>query len=491
MRHLLHFLLLGFLAVLDCTQTTGGGDDVATGRATGRLYFKDGSVAARCRVSAVPSDLVPGSNPYGYGYETSTDDSGRYYFDSVSKGRYNIYGLKDTLGSYREDVGLGARVDSGNPLSDTLKPNGGITGIVKLSASTDSRPILIMMIGGTMIRWPDDSSGHFSMKGLAEGNYKIRFLATDPRYKVLDTSFSVLSGKLTDVGTVTLTGPDTIQVRDSVTSGVWGPNTTYLLMSTVNVPPGKRLVIREGTHIVFMGEFGFNVDGSCFAQGTVTNRIVFTHYFARTSNVVCNGGMGTTDFSQVHSADSVVFRHCTFDASPINFHLRPLPSRMYIEFKNCIFQHTPNDISISSDISPTDSVSPGLRAVMEHNVFYDIANFAAANNPGTGYAAIAIYKYLSTDLDYSNQLCRVANNIFYNIQCGEYKIGDSLHLYSQNCYFDLHPNTLPVDNASRMNSIMGNPKFIDINNSDFRLAPDSPCRGAGSDGKDMGIEFNQ
>jgi hypothetical protein len=207
MKPSLQILMLAFLTAFECshpTQMAGGGDEVTTGR----LYYQNGSFAAHCQVIAVPSNGVPGSGSLSQ-FETVTDSLGQYSFNSVPEDTYNIYGKKDTLASYLEAVELGNFKEKYVVPNDTLKPIGGISGIVRLSASPDSRIVLILMIGGTMISWPDDGAGHFSITDLAEGSYQIRFLATDSRYQVLDTSFSVKSGQNTDVGTILLTIPMT------------------------------------------------------------------------------------------------------------------------------------------------------------------------------------------------------------------------------------------------------------------------------------------
>jgi hypothetical protein len=60
-----------------------------------------------------------------------------------------------------------------------------------------------MILGGSTITWPEDIGGRFTINGLAQGSYTIRFLSTLP-YPVLDTTFNVISGKINDIGTITL-----------------------------------------------------------------------------------------------------------------------------------------------------------------------------------------------------------------------------------------------------------------------------------------------
>jgi hypothetical protein len=196
-----YFPVIALLLSLQCsrpTQISGGGDDVVTGY----LYYQNGKAAANCQVTAVDTNMVPIA---GQSYSTTTDSLGRFFLDTVPLGAYNIYGKKDSLGSYLESVALGRNRNGTGLLYDTLRPTGSLSGVVRLSATPDSRITLIMVIGSTMITGPSDSSGDFSFTGLPQGTYRFRFLTIDSQYEVLDTTFSVLSGKNTDVGLIELT----------------------------------------------------------------------------------------------------------------------------------------------------------------------------------------------------------------------------------------------------------------------------------------------
>lgn len=201
MKQSLQFLLLVFLATFGCshpTQITGGGDDVVTGR----LYYQNSEVAAYCQVFAVPSNSV---QPFGptLQIQTITDSIGRFSFASLPTDTYNIYGIKDSLASYLTGVevrNIGKKII----IIDTLKPTGSIKGVVLLAPQGDSRRVLILVMGSYLLTSPDDSFGNFTLNNLAPGNYRIRFLALDSQYPVLDTTFSVVSGITRDIGTIVL-----------------------------------------------------------------------------------------------------------------------------------------------------------------------------------------------------------------------------------------------------------------------------------------------
>jgi hypothetical protein len=202
MKGFLYLLIIAAMILQHCDRadqlSSDGGGDVVT---TGKVYLPNGSNASNCTMTAVPSNAIPGSDmniPI-----TTTDASGQFVFKDLLIETYNLFAKKGDYASYRKNVQLG-NVERQVLPNDTLKPVGSLTGIVKLSASADSRSVLILVIGGTTASWPNDSSGGFSIPGLAEGTYRIRFLALDYKYDILDTSFNVISGQATDVGTIQL-----------------------------------------------------------------------------------------------------------------------------------------------------------------------------------------------------------------------------------------------------------------------------------------------
>ena len=201
MKRFLYLLTIFTVILQNCDRvdkvSLDGGGDVVT---TGKVYLPDGSTASNCTMTAVPSNAVPGSDmniPV-----TTTDTGGRFVFKDLLLETYNLFAKKGDFASYRKNIQLG-NIERQVLPNDTLKPVGSLSGVVKLSASSDSRSVLILVIGGTTASWPNDS-GWFSISELAEGTYHIRFLALDYKYEIIDTSFTVISGKATDVGTIQL-----------------------------------------------------------------------------------------------------------------------------------------------------------------------------------------------------------------------------------------------------------------------------------------------
>jgi len=62
---------------------------------------------------------------------------------------------------------------------------------------------------------------------------------------------------------------------------------------------------------------------------------------------------------------------------------------------------------------------------------------------------------------------------------------------SRNCYHEVGEFRNFGDAAADPDSIKADPKFVDAASGDYHLAPDSPCRGKGPDGKDMGVQWDK
>lgn len=57
-----------------------------------------------------------------------------------------------------------------------------------------------------------------------------------------------------------------------------------------------------------------------------------------------------------------------------------------------------------------------------------------------------------------------------------------------NCWYNPN-NPNPVSGNLGLHSIIKDPRFVDIVNRDYRLQTDSPCKGTGENGKDMGYPY--
>jgi alpha-L-fucosidase len=209
-------VVAGIMAIFFSCQSERTGGPVSANhdeQLYGYLYNSDGSPARNAKVVLVASDYIPsvtlfkktsGSSISAGKVDGVTDQDGRYSFSSIPEGTYNIFGEDNGNASYHPSVSILSGKNSFEAARDTLNLPGSIQGIVFTDTPSDSRKIFILIIGGYIARWPDDSAGNFNIKNMAAGTYKIRFLTADTSFKILDTVIHVSSGEVTDLGKIVL-----------------------------------------------------------------------------------------------------------------------------------------------------------------------------------------------------------------------------------------------------------------------------------------------
>ena len=84
-----------------------------------------------------------------------------------------------------------------------------------------------------------------------------------------------------------------ITVPNGYYSGTWAGDTTYVVTGDVYVNHGQTLTIGAGAVIKFQGNYMMRVEGSLFANGTVTDSIIFEPYDA---NATSDGQWGGLKF---------------------------------------------------------------------------------------------------------------------------------------------------------------------------------------------------
>lgn len=178
----------------------------------GYLYNSDGTPAKNAKIVVVPSEYIPDtlsaklekSSGTSFKIEGETDQNGKYSFSTVSAGTYNVFSERNGTVSYHSLVQINSGKNPSALTNDTLGIPGSIEGCVLTNPASDSRKIFILIIGTYVARWPDDSTGKFSIKNVAAGTYKVRFLTTDTSFQIFDTTIQVSSGKITNIGRIVL-----------------------------------------------------------------------------------------------------------------------------------------------------------------------------------------------------------------------------------------------------------------------------------------------
>lgn len=474
-------------------QTTQFAQEQKSEKAFGYIYKQDGTAAPGAIVTLVRSDYIPSgqgvSKKMATSITTSTDKKGKFVFDNLSAGIYNLFGFagngSDAL--YKSSISI-YDSDSGKCIvNDTLRPTHILRGKIQFSPYTDSRSVLILMMGSTRMTWPQDGLGNFTFTNLAEGTYQIRFLPTNPAYSIFDTSFKVPYVDTFDIGTINLfgnqfdtLGSDTIVVRGRPSiSGTWGPNKTFKIMCNVEIPQSQRLEIKEGTHIVFMGNYNFVTNGNCIVHGTVDNPVIFTYGFNyagvgwKLGNSSVNDGYGYND--PYLKPDSLVFENCIIEnCEQPYFELNAYKAEFYFEMRNCILRYLKDGIQVSFVGDDGVINTFGKRIVIRNCVFHDMQ----LENIQCGID----FLHKGSISCKHDTIVQVTNNIFFHEQWNAaFKC-----YFPHNCY-DSTPFTSDADPTC----VFADPQFVNFQKGDYHLIPASPCRGAGLNGEDMGLKFDK
>ena len=231
--------IAAFMALFSACQSIRTGEPIsanANEQLYGYLYNSDGTPAISARVSLVPSNSIPTTSLLKTAHAKTaadaqpiasaatsdgiTDKNGRYSFAYVPTDTYNVYGEGKGTVSYHAFVAISS--DKKNILiaSDTLNLPGSIKGTVITKPPSDYRKIFILVKGGYVVRWPEDSAGRFTIPTMAQGKYQIRFLSVDQNIPVFDTTVSVFPGKETDMGTITLGGNNSNQLNQATIDSI-------------------------------------------------------------------------------------------------------------------------------------------------------------------------------------------------------------------------------------------------------------------------------
>lgn len=173
------YLALSFFVFLGClfdSQQAGTVDNVDTAT----IYYPDGTPAPLAKVSVYKVNDTTRTPVQTY----TTNNQGELAFKSLPKGEYNVIAQKtksnqESLVAYTESVLL----NDNNPqnISDTLETSLAITGLVGLQKGDDPRTVTVQALGSNFYS-NVNASGHFTLTGLARGNYTLALKSTLPGY---------------------------------------------------------------------------------------------------------------------------------------------------------------------------------------------------------------------------------------------------------------------------------------------------------------------
>ena len=295
---------------------------------------------------------------------------------------------------------------------------------------------------------------------------------------------------------------------------------TYKVTGNISIVEGQTLTIEPGTTLRFATDVEFEIRGDLQALGTISDSITFESYNEQSTwsgikqygnmdiafaNVLYSSASGITAYGSGSVFNSNI-SHNTADYSGGGVYLNGENSSVH--WSNCIFsynsaqqggaihidivtKHSSNRIRplITNCIFHHNQASSGAGISFrlqfhEYDLYPIISNCTFAQNTGTALQTV------TNGILPSISNCVIANNSGRGISFG----GNGYHFVGYNCLYNNSggnfgnaPAFIGQDITTNANgndcdafkNIQLDPLFIDADNNDFRLLPQSPCIEAG------------
>ena len=189
-NRILSVLAVFFLAV--CFVHCDNGGSELPNELHGVVVTNNRAPAANVKVGLYSINYIPADSANaGQAWTTKTDASGKYAFKNIPSGRYNVVGLQDSLGFFRDSISVSGAAEIGR---DSLGLLGTLSGTVQLQPQDEPRNAVIQVMG-TDNYVNVDSSGRFTLSGLAGGFYRLRVSVSLPNYVPLFKEVQAHAGK--------------------------------------------------------------------------------------------------------------------------------------------------------------------------------------------------------------------------------------------------------------------------------------------------------
>lgn len=184
-----HLLVLLFLLLYSCGSMVNSGSSTET---IGLIVDGKGTPISGAVVTIVREDY----NPQSGGVEFDpilSDENGKYSLKGVDDGIYNVHFKKDGTRALRSGLVI-VDNDSIRYITDTLRPGGGLKGVVQHQNGDNHKGIFLLFMGTERYASTIDSAGNFLVDNLAEGDYSLKLLSELENYESQTITVSVLSG---------------------------------------------------------------------------------------------------------------------------------------------------------------------------------------------------------------------------------------------------------------------------------------------------------
>jgi hypothetical protein len=191
------FCALATVLLLVCAPTTvsssgnGGSTTTDNAKVVGAALYADGIPAKKASVRIRPEAYVRGFGPEPDSvirHDTTTDEGGRYFIDSLKVGKYHIEINDKTSAAFLLSCDIATKEDSIVRPADTLRSYGNISGKVD-STTLKKASLFVQVFGLDRIVKVDSVTGAYNISDLPPGEYKLRVVSTDTGFKpiVIDT----------------------------------------------------------------------------------------------------------------------------------------------------------------------------------------------------------------------------------------------------------------------------------------------------------------
>jgi hypothetical protein len=187
MKKLIALLAILLLTLCTSDKITGTTDEQLTVKAM--ISNPDGSAAVGATVKLFKVD----DSLKTPAFTTVTDTDGQYAVSGVTQGTYNIWAEKDTLVAFQDSIIL-ANTDTRIP-DDTIYPAGSFTAVVGMQPNDDPRGVIVQILGSDLYDDNVQADGHFTIKGIASGSYRLRLTTTLPNYATTFSSITAHGGQ--------------------------------------------------------------------------------------------------------------------------------------------------------------------------------------------------------------------------------------------------------------------------------------------------------
>jgi hypothetical protein len=274
-------LLLGGLVFLSACLFQGEGPSRQQSKGLNGYFLNvQGQPLQGVKVKAIPTKefrlaKVTASHVNEHVDSVFTDGLGRYSFEDLPSGDYNLvgeYGMGELAIlipdiQYRESSGL---FELGG---DTLYAPGSIRG--RLLRSGKGKEGVVIYVPGTSYLAVSDSSGDFAIQGIPRGKYNVNYLVPSLLAKN-DTGVVVYSGRVTSLTNKVLTHDVALPPPT--------PNPPQLILDTMK---GIVYIKWDPTDVEdLLGHLIYRDTGSGLATSLVTSRIVSDTFYVDTLNVM-------------------------------------------------------------------------------------------------------------------------------------------------------------------------------------------------------------